>query len=62
MPDKLCPVCGSELRKDRFDGDWKVLVCTDSTCNTSVQSAISNPQQDGFTMESLQNLAKYDND
>lgn len=60
MSEKNCPVCGGEVRRQEFDGDWEILSCTSEDCDTKIESPVGeNPGHDGFTMESLKNVSDY---
>lgn len=58
--EKLCPVCGSDMKDKGFSGDWKIHECSDKSCGTKIESTpTKNPTGDGFTMESLELASKY---
>lgn len=54
-----CPVCNSKMIKSGFDGDWVVLECANSECQTQVESPVGDPKDEGFTMESLKMASDY---
>lgn len=45
--------------KSGFDGDWVVLECSNSNCQTQVESPVGDPNDEGFTMESLKMASDY---
>lgn len=56
---KTCPVCESDMVQGDFNGDWRVLKCSNDECSTKIESPIGNPKGEGFTMESLKRASEY---
>lgn len=54
-----CLSCGSELIENGYEGDWKQLSCSGDNCDITVERPVSDASQEGFTMESLNNLTDY---
>lgn len=58
--EKDCPVCNSKMIDKGFSDDWKIYECSSSTCETKIEEAhTKDPQEEGFTMESLQMASDY---
>lgn len=57
-----CMICGSEVVFDGYNDDWAVLKCSKADCSYEIERPASNPNADGFTMESLEYVSKYVDD